>query len=60
MVPILQKQNNMPGETESPNLSEIASRASMTEQEVIAVIELVKRGMEPLSKRIPVVENDGK
>ncbi len=45
------------GEAESPNLDEIAARASMTEREVTNIIELVKKGMEPLSKRIPVIEN---
>ncbi len=47
----------MPTETEKPDLSDIAKRNSKTEAEVTGTIEVIKRAMEPQSKRIPVIEN---
>ena len=42
---------------EQPNFRNIAERNSITEREVLSIIEMVKRGMEPSAKRIPVIEN---
>lgn len=40
-----------------PNVPELAIRNNIGETEVASKIEMIKRGMEPLSKRIPVTEN---
>jgi len=40
-----------------PNFKKLAERNSMTETEVLSVIEMVRKGMEPLLKRISVIED---
>ena len=55
MEPI--RPNNMLTEMTAPDLGELAKRNSMTEVEISETIDVIKSGMKPESKRIPVTED---
>lgn len=44
--------------TKPPGVADICERSNMSAEEVNAFLDLLKRSMEPFSKRISVIENE--
>jgi 3,4-dihydroxy 2-butanone 4-phosphate synthase/GTP cyclohydrolase II len=53
----MKKEVAMKNRIKPPSLADIGKKSNMSAEEVIAFFDLVKRSMEPFSKRISVVEN---